>query len=77
MSQIITRSNELIRISPTSKAKIEYSITNGKSWLMRYNNIGITGEFIDLTDNGREIIATTSKGLYYSTTEGRSWNKRG
>jgi hypothetical protein len=34
------------------------------------------GDFEDLTDNGKEILATTSKGIYYSTNDGRSWFKR-
>jgi hypothetical protein len=29
-----------------------------------------------ISDNGKEILGMTSKGLYYSATEGRSWNKR-
>jgi hypothetical protein len=27
-------------------------------------------------DGGRELLAQTSKGLYYSTSSGRSWSKR-
>jgi len=27
-------------------------------------------------DNGSELLAETSDGLYYSTTEGRTWSYR-
>ena len=36
----------------------------------------VIGEFQDLTDNGNEILATASKGLFVSKNDGRSWNKR-
>lgn len=75
MGQMINRGKELIRINPTNKQKLEYSTTSGRSWNTRFSGSSI-GEFNDLTDNGKEILATTSKGLYYSTTDGRSWNKR-
>jgi hypothetical protein len=29
-----------------------------------------------LMDGGKELLAETSKGLYYSTNSGRSWVKR-
>jgi len=75
MGQIIQRGKELIRINPTNKKRIEYSTNSGRSWNTRYLGSSC-GDFYDLTDNGREILASTSKGLYYSTNEGRSWNKR-
>lgn len=75
MSQMINRGKELIRISPKSASKLEYSTTNGRTWSTRYSGTSC-GDFQDLTDNGKEILAQTSKGLYYSITEGRTWNKR-
>lgn len=75
MSQMITKDNELIRINPSNINKIEYSTNSGRSWRVRYSGSSY-GSFQDLTDNGKEILATTSKGLYYSTTNGRSWHKR-
>jgi hypothetical protein len=76
MSQIISKGDELIRINPTNNNKIEYSSTSGRSWHIRYSGV-LYGNFIDLVDNGKELLASTSKGLYYSTTNGRSWHKRG
>ena len=76
MSQMINRGKELIRISPKSASKLEYSTNDGRSWNTRCSGPSY-GDFQDLTDNGREILAQTSKGLYYSTNEGRSWNRRG
>ncbi|MGX9985803.1 hypothetical protein [Soonwooa purpurea] len=76
MSTMINRGKELIRISPKDAKKIEYSITSGRNWNTRYNGSSSVGEFSDLSDNGKEILGITSKGLYYSTNEGRSWIKR-
>ncbi|MCU0470826.1 MAG: hypothetical protein MUF58_19745 [Arcicella sp.] len=75
MSQMIKTGKELIRISPKQQNKIEYSTNDGRSWMTRYSGSS-TGDFQDLTENGKEILATTSKGLYYSTNGGRSWMKR-
>lgn len=73
MSQMINRGKELIRINP-SKNRIEYSTNDGRSWIQRCASSS-AGEFHTLTDNGKEILAQTSKGLYYSTNEGRSWKE--
>lgn len=75
MGQMINRGKELIRISPKQANKIEYSTNDGRSWITRYSGTS-AGDFQDLTDNGKEILGTTSKGLYYSTNDGRSWIKR-
>ncbi len=75
MAQMIKVGNELIRINPSNKQKIEYSTNNGSSWYVRYQGSSY-GDFMDLTDNGKEILATTSKGLYYTTNKGSSWYKR-
>ena len=72
---MINRGKELLRINPTNKNKIEYSSNDGRSWYNRFSG-STNGDFMDLTDNGKEILATTSKGTYYSTNEGRSWYKR-
>lgn len=73
---MITKGEELIRINPKKNNQIEYSTTHGRSWHSRYSGTSC-GDFHDLTDNGKEILANTSKGLFYSTTNGRSWHKRG
>jgi hypothetical protein len=75
MGQMINRGKEIIRISPKQADKLEYSTNDGRSWNTRCSNTNC-GDFSDLVDNGKEILATTSKGLYYSTNDGRSWNKR-
>lgn len=76
MSQMIIKDGEMIRISPKDNKKLEYSTTNGRSWSTRFSGSSM-GEFQDLNENGKELLAVTSKGLYYSTTKGRSWSKRG
>lgn len=75
MGQMINRGKEMIRISPKQANKIEYSTNDGRSWMTRYSGTSC-GDFSDLVDNGKEILGTTSKGLYYSTNDGRSWMKR-
>lgn len=75
MAQMISRGKELIRINPNNPNKIEYSTSQGRSWISRYNSKSC-GDFQELTDNGKDILAITSKGLYYSRTDGRSWIKR-
>jgi hypothetical protein len=75
MGQMINRGKEMIRISPKQANKIEYSTNDGRSWITRYSGTSC-GNFSDLVDNGKEILGTTSKGLYYSTNDGRSWIKR-
>ncbi len=74
MGLMINRGKELIRINP-SKNTIEFSKTNGSSWHTRHSGSAY-GVFSDLLDNGKEILATTSKGLFFSKTEGSSWHKK-
>lgn len=76
MSIMINRGKELIRISPANAAKIEYSLNGGRSWTTRFSGSSNVGTFSDLTDNGKEILATTSKGLFVTTNDGRSWTFR-
>ena len=66
----------MLRISPKDNKKIEYSINQGRNWMIRYNGSSITGSFSDLMDSGKEILGTTDKGLFYSTNEGRNWMLR-
>jgi hypothetical protein len=74
MGLMINRGNELIRINPKDSTKIEYSTNGGISWNTRYS--GGIGNFQDLTENGNEILGTTTNGLYYTTNNGISWNRR-
>lgn len=72
MSQIIVVGKEMLRISPKNPNHVEYSYNGGRSWLVRY--LGTTvGQFKDLQIAGGEIIALTSKGTFYSKTQGRTW----
>ena len=76
MSTMINYEKELIRISPKDSKKIEVSTNDGRTWNSRYGGSSIQGNFQDLTDNGKEILATTEKGLFVSKNAGRIWNKR-
>ena len=74
MGLMINRGREIIRIN-TQKNTIEYSTNGGSSWNSRYTGSSC-GTFYDLFDNGREILACTSIGVYYSTSEVSNWNSR-
>lgn len=72
MSQVIVVGKEMLRISPKNPNHVEYSYNGGRSWLVRY--LGMTaGQFRDLQIVGSEIIALTSKGTFFSKTQGRTW----
>ncbi|AHF91383.1 hypothetical protein OPIT5_15320 [Opitutaceae bacterium TAV5] len=75
MGTMIHRGRELIRINPDNEQKLEYSANDGRTWVTRYSS-AICGDFEELLDNGKEILATTSKGLFFSTNDGRTWAKR-
>ena len=75
MGQMIQLEEELIRIN-TSKNCIEYSNNNVRSWHNRSMASSMMGTLQDLIHNGKELLVTTSKGLYYSNNKGRSWHKR-
>ena len=74
MATMLNRGKELIRIDPANNKKLQCSTNDGRSWTSRFSNQNF--EFQELTDNGSEILATTSKGVYVSKNEGRSWTKR-
>lgn len=73
MPILINRGKEIIRISPTNSAKLELSVNGGRTWLHRYQANSTTGQFSDLMDNGTEILGTTTKGLFFSRNNGRTW----
>ena len=74
MGQMISLGTELIRINPQNN-HIEYSVNGGRTWLIRFNSPQC-GVFQELTVHGSEILATTSKGLFYSKNAGRNWLRR-
>ena len=76
MAQMIQHGSEIIRIN-TQKNTIEYSKDGGRSWHIRFFNIsGGKGIFVDLFDNGSEMLACTSKGVFSSKDDGHSWHSR-
>ena len=75
MGMMIKRGNEIIRINPTNRQKLEVSSNGGSFWTTRFSGSQV-GDFLDLTDNGKEILAQTTKGLYVSTNGGSFWSKR-
>ena len=75
MGKMIKMGNELIRINPERSDRIEISTNDGRNWKPRYNG-NMYGNFEDLSINGNEILAMTSKGLFRSKNGGRNWVKR-
>lgn len=76
MPVMIVLNNELLRISPKDAHKLEFSLNKGQTWLPRYVSGSNIGEFIDLVDTGKELIATTTIGLCFSVNGGRTWLRR-
>lgn len=76
MPLMIRRGKELIRINPKDTRKLEYSISDGRNWSNRFSGGSNTGNFQELIDNGNEILGTTTKGLFYSRNDGRTWGLR-
>jgi hypothetical protein len=74
MAQIIQRGKEWIRIN-TQNNTIECSKDGGLSWDIRFSS-ECKGTFMELMDNGTDILARTSKGIYSSKDEGHSWHRR-
>ena len=74
MPQLVNIGNELVRIN-TAKHSLEYSQNGGRSWVSRSINSSY-GTFVDLLPYGNELLACTSKGLYVSSNQGRSFSPR-
>jgi len=75
MGRMITFNGKLIRINEKSTEKLEISTNDGRNW-SHHCGMGNTFNFEDLIENGNEILATTSKGLYVSKNGGKNWSKR-
>lgn len=77
MAQVIAFGNELIRINPSDHFQIQYSKSNGRIWSIRYKGTKTSpGQFLDLLNNGAEILAITTNGTYYTKSNGTTWTKR-
>lgn len=76
MPKMIVVKNELLRISPKDAHKLEFSLNKGQTWLPRFVAGLNIGEFKDLVDAGKELIATTTVGLCFSVNGGRTWLRR-
>lgn len=72
---IVTHQDLLLRINK-EKNCVEYSKNNGKTWNKQGNVGSNAGDLLDLLDSGTELLATTTKGLYYSKNKGQSFNKK-
>ncbi len=71
MPQMIEYKDMLIRIHSSNANKLEYSRNGGKTWMQLYGGRLTIGTFKDIMVQGKELLASTSNGLYYST-DGRT-----
>lgn len=55
-----------IRISPKDNKKLEASHNYGRTWDLRCIAKSSRGSFIDLVEEGDEILVTSEKGLFFS-----------
>lgn len=63
--------NELLLCSDKG---VFYSNNSGRAWYIRNSSCK---NFIDITENGKELLASTDDGhLYYSNNQGRAWYRR-
>ena len=74
MPQMISNGDELIRIN-FSNNHIEFSHNNGRTWLKRSSNV-TQGTFKDLLEYDGCIYACTDKGVFVSTNDGVSWQRK-
>ena len=77
MPSMIEIDDMLICIN-SDKGRLEYSRTDGRTWMPLCNESSSIGEFYDLLydDENDEILAVTSRGIFYSRSKGRTWNPR-
>ena len=76
MADILNLGEEQIRISQKVYGQIEYTITKGRTWKMRFKGDYQVGEFKDLVDLGPVILAIAEKGIFFSCDNGNSWERR-
>jgi hypothetical protein len=76
MSVLLNRGKELIRINPSNPQRLEVSINSGRVWSLRFYGLSTVGAFIDLVDNGKEILAPTKDCSFQLTKDvvGRGGN---
>lgn len=70
---MIRLGNRIIRINPNDPRELQYSESSGSYWT---NLCSQHFRFLSLMDNGSELLAETSEGLYYSTSGGLYWTRR-
>lgn len=70
---MIRLGNKLIRINPNDPRELQHSDNNGVYWFPLFSH---NVRFLSLMDNGSELLAETSDGLYYSVNGGIFWFRR-
>lgn len=77
MPQVLIREKGLLRINPKNRLHIEFSTDRGSSWSRRFTSYDtVSGYFYELLDYGSQmVVARTSKGSWYSDSEGSKWTE--
>ena len=78
MAQMIKKGDLLIRINPQNPKELESSRDGGRQWHRHSQNWSSgRGNFLELFDeNGNELSAQTSGGLFISTDGGKMWRQK-
>lgn len=73
----MSKFGKYVRINPKNPKNIERS-SNGIGWSSCYTGgASKEGDFLSLLEDGDNILAQTTKGLYISRNCGGGWTKRG
>lgn len=75
MSQIIYIGIKLIKISPENPYQLLISDNAGISWKITYYGSKVLGKFFELGKRDLTVFAKTSKGRFWSISEGREWSE--
>lgn len=65
MPTMINLGKEMLRISLKDSKKLEYSTTQGRSWILHYPGNNSIGNFQDLMDAALAPLCTLSSGTAY------------
>lgn len=74
MGLMIVHNGLLLKIN-TEKNCIEYSKNKGMSWHFQGSISSNFGTFIELSNDEDLLLAITTKGVYHSKNDGKSWHK--
>ena len=72
MAETVTWHDEMIRISPKDRHRLESS-AEGLEWTERFCGNRSVGEFRSIGEDGVDLVATTSRGEFFASGDGSMW----